>query len=122
MKEGGGGARLFHNPNSELFCNEKVILFLCIFSPIRNLRITEDISPTWPTPYQGYWSSLSLCNSLFLLVFRFLDFCSTLFSPHYPLLNSSIQIIKSPLSNNFTGSLTTNIKYNPSSVLFLVLF
>lgn len=54
MKEGGDGARLFHNPNSELVCHEKDILFLCIFSPICNLRITRDIFPTWPTPYRDY--------------------------------------------------------------------
>lgn len=40
-----------------------------------------------------------------------LDFSSVqLSSSHYPLLNSSTQTIKSPLSNNFTASLTINTK------------
>lgn len=76
---------------------------------------TRDISPIWPTPSLSLL--YSLCSSyiaLYSYYFSWLQFCATLFL-QYPVLNSSTQTIKSPLSNNFTASLSINIKHNPSS-------
>lgn len=65
-------------------------------------------------PSLSLYEALYSCQCLASLTFVLL---SSLFS-HYPLVNSSsAQIIKSPFTGNFTGSLTINIKYNSSSVL-----
>lgn len=105
MKEGlRQGHKALYNPNTELICNEKILLPIYLLNNLQSQN-TETLS------ISALHSLPSYILPLFLLVF--FDFSSTqLFFFTLSSIKQKNSAYKISFHINFTGSLNINIKHN----------